>query len=596
MRRWAIVALLAVVAAALLYAAGWRDLLAARSHLLSARDTLTAVVNNEASLQSSEGRRQAVTQVDEAFRQITLAEQAVSGLKPVAVAQVVPGLRRQRRGVLDLIDDAGTAARTSRRLLERADALAARTTLTDGAIPLAGLAELETEMRRAGQQLAALERSAAGLWLSLREARREFNQVARETSGRLLRGADAVGAARGFMGERGPRTYFVAVQNNAEMRDQGMVLSYAVARFESGRLRVEKTGSIEDLTLAAPVDVPISDATTQAFGHLSPTQLWQSVNAPADFRWSARTMAAMYQQATGSEVDGVIALDVPALAAVLRTVGPVDVDGIAGALTADTLAPVLLNQLYSQYGPGDRRVRQSLLAEVAAAIIDRVSTGSHDAVALGRDLGRSAAGGHLRLWSKDGDEDAAFSRTGLGGSPADVRPDRTFHVAVQNGTGTKLDYFVKPEVAMEVIVSPLGTAVVRTTVKVVNTAPVGAAPSYQLGPDGYYQERVGQYISRVYLWGPRNTERTGQLVESGLALAQTNLTVEAGQSGTVRFDSIIDDAVRDGRLELRLVPQPRLAAMNLTVKLTAPGWKVTGAPTLSQVWDSRVTVGWGLSR
>ena len=49
-----------------------------------------------------------------------------------------------------------------------------------------------------------------------------------------------------------------------------------------------------------------------------PTQTWQSVNTTADFPFSGTAMQAMYAQAGGGHVDGVVALDVNTLASLLN--------------------------------------------------------------------------------------------------------------------------------------------------------------------------------------------------------------------------------------------------------------------------------------
>ena len=83
-------------------------------------------------------------------------------------------------------------------------------------------------------------------------------------------------------------------------------------------------------------------------------------------------MLDMYAQATGEHLDGVVALDVPAISALLRVVGPVTVPGIEGQITADNAAQILLNQLYNGIPAGaappatqDKEGRQ---AEVARAL------------------------------------------------------------------------------------------------------------------------------------------------------------------------------------------------------------------------------------
>ena len=247
---------------------------------------------------------------------------------------LVPGLSRQRRGVVVLLDDARAAAMAGQSLLARADALASRTRFRHGTVPLAGLTELERDVREAGSAIASRDRPDVGLWGQLGQARSDFNAMARVHSDRLLHAAAAMRVARAFAGAEG-RRYFVALQNNAEMRDGGMVLSYAVIRFLRGELTFDHRGQITELMTNRAVDVALSPGSAEVFGPIRPTSLWQSVNATADFAWSGRAMAQMYQQATGEPVDGVIGIDVPGLARVLRVVGPIAVPGLAEPVSAD---------------------------------------------------------------------------------------------------------------------------------------------------------------------------------------------------------------------------------------------------------------------
>ena len=305
-------------------------------------------------------------------------------------------------------------------------------------------------------------------------------------------------------------------------------------------------------------------------------------------------MAQMYQQATGQPVDGVIGIDVPGLARVLRVVGPIAVPGISEPVSADNAARVLLHDLYQGLSPAsDQSVRRELLSHVVEALIERLRHGDHDAVALGRELGEAAAGGHLRLGSFTPSEELTFEQLGLGGSPAGVSASRTFHLAVENRTATKLDYYVVPAVSQRVRLTDQGTAIVRTTVTVDNQAPIGAPPSYQLGPD-QFTRRPGDYTAWVLLWGPQGAAQKGGIEESGLTLTQAITDVGAGTTKQVGFETIIPRAVRDGRLQLRLVPQPRLQPVRLDVTLDAPAWQVKGPASWAGPWDRVRTFTWDL--
>ena len=588
-----------VLVAGTLGALGLSEALRARTQLVAARASLQSAIDNPAGLGTPEGRAAALAQVDGAVASIASARSRVAGSPVLALAGAVPGLQRQRAGFLELIDDSAVAARGGRELLAAVDALAGRTQFRDGVVPLEGLAELQRSVRTAGEVIGARAGDGrGGLWGPLGDAREEFDDIAGSSSRRLTQGAEALGAARTFLGADGRRRYLVAAQNNAEMRDQGAVLSYVVVTFENGRMIRERQGSVADLTLQAPTATPVPPGTREAFGSIKPTQIWQSVNATADFAFSGRAMVDMYRQAVGQPLDGVIALDVPALAGLLRTVGAVSIDGVAEPVSADNVGRMLLNDFYQGLGPtSDQTIRRERQGDVVRAVMDRLTSGTHDAVAVGRSLGDAASGGHLRLWSADAVEEEIFERTGLGGGPGAKEADRTFHVAVQNRTASKLDYFVKPSVHQHVRLTKQGTAVVRTTVVIENQAPPGATPSYQFGPPGI-TENPGDYLAWVLLWGPEGSRQLqSSVAESGLNLSQFVLVVPAGERREVTFETVLPNAVRGNELRLRLVPQPRLEPMTLSVTLLTEGRSVSGSPTESQgLWDRVRSLTWTVGR
>ena len=580
----------------LLVAWGYRDARHARGQLAAARETLRQITDDPVALQTPEGREAARGRIDQVVGTLVTGRRGVARSPAMTVAQVVPGLSGQRRGLLRLFDDGADAARAGRDLLGGADALADRTALRDGVVPAEGIRALEADVRATARRIRGLVRSPAGLWGPVRDARRAFDEVAASTADRLDDGSETMRAVLTFAGAGGDRRHLIALQNNAEMRDQGMVLQYAVATFSGGRLGFERNGSVADLQLDGPAPTPVPEGTQKVFGFLRPTQLWQSVNATADFAFSGRAMSDMFRQATGTPVDGVIAIDVPGLAAVLAVVGPVQVPGLAEPVTAENAGRVLLHDLYQGLPPvADVSGRRERLGEVTRALIDRLTQGSYDLVRLGRVLGESARGGHLRLWSAVGEEEEVFERSGIGGSPAGRTPERTFHLAVENRTATKLDYFVQPRVRQEVDVTRGGDAVVRTFVVLHNLAPPGQAPSYQLGPDAN-TENPGDYLAWLLLWAPPQARQAGGVAESGLLLSERVVLAPAGQTREILVTTVIPDAVRDGRLELRLVPQARLVPVGLEVRLNASGWHVEGPASWAGPWDRVLNFRWGLSR
>lgn len=594
-RRYALRALAVIIpvgfAAAIVGGFAYRDVRRVRSAVTQAHGIAVDAMSGASSASTTSQRDAIRTKLAAADDRLASAEADVRSSWSLRFARLVPVIGRQANGLLQLVVDSRTATVAGVSLIDTLNAAAHDLTFNQGSINLAAVRRVEDQVHTAASQLQSVVRPNAGLLGPLGSARRLLDDKAAEVAGRLASSGDALGVVRSLLGENEPRRYFVPLQNNAEMRDSGMVLSYAVVTFVNGHMAVERHGSIEELGLSAPVNVPLPRGTDLAWGDEQPTRLWQSVMAPADFVWSARVMKAMYAQAASADIDGVIALDVPALADAMRVTGPLTVASVGTTLTGDNLAAVLLDQLY-RAASAHQSFRHQQVSDVATELLSRISNGGTDTLALARQLGDAAAGGHLRLWSSRDDEEHVIEATGLGGGPAIRRPDRTFHVAVENGTASKLDYWVTSDVSFDVTLTQFGTAVVKTTVTVINPAPLSGVSAYQVGPDGLTQKRAGEYIGRVAQWAPRNAVQPGALPESGLGLQTKFTTVEAGGHGQVEFVAVIPNAVRDGRLELRLVPQARLTPPTVRIALHAPGWRVTGGPPSRLSWARTVTATW----
>ena len=600
----------ALVLVVVMLAAGARDLLDARDRLVSAKTTLDEIVSNPSVLNTVAGRATTSQQLSVAIDEVAAARQIITSSFALKIAQFVPLASAQGSGVLHLADDSNTALTIGNDLIAQADQLVAQGKVSAAQVPIASLATFETDLRSAGTTISRLDRSSRGLLGPLGQARRQFNTLASSTGTRLLNDADAVDVGESLLGSGGVRHYFLALENNAEMRDQGAILSYALLTVTNGHVQVTEHGPIDTpiqvpgagaskglmLTKAAPVAIP--PGTESVFGDIDPTETWQSVNASADFDFTGRAIQAMFHQATGQSVDGVIALDVPALASLLSVVGPVTDPDINEVDTATNAGTLLLHDLYDSFSDNQQVARKEVLSEVVTQVVSRLSAGSFDPLPLAQQLASAAAGGHMRIWSDVGHEEATLERVGLGGGPDTSMANRTFHVSVENATATKLDYYVQTATRQQVDITANGTAIVHTTIVIANGAPVGAAPSYQLGPDHIGTTQPGEYFAWVLLWGPAGSQQGLSVSESGLRLSDTVLpALYAGQTQQIEYDTVIPEAVQHGQLNLRYVPQPRLVPPALSVTVSAPGWRIGGlSPTWAGSWTRTMTLTWNLKR
>lgn len=564
-----------------------------RSPLESVQNTLTEIAHDTNALNSASGRKETEVRLVDASREITSAKNQIDGSVGLKVLGVVPVLHTQKVGLDQLVADLQTTTVSALSLLRSVDTLAAESHGTDISLP--GLEKLGTLFASTHTQMKLADRGAGGLWGPLGRYRNKFDREDVRAVHLLSQGEDATRFAREFLGGDGPRDYLVIGENNAEMRDEGITLSYSLMHTRKGEITETPGGSVDGIEPDSPTPgVSVPAGTEAVFGDLDPTELWQSTNATADFSFSARDMQYMLAYTTGTDVDGVVGVDVVALQALLKLTGPVTVPGIPEAITAQNAANVLLNQLYAGLLPdSDQGPRREEIAEVASAVFHQLGVAKVDVVALARTLATETAERHLQVWDDQPKYERTISELGASGNIDTDDPTRTFHVAVENATATKLDYYVDVAVSDTVSVAPDGSATVITSVKLTNNAPAGQPASYQLGPDGPNTSIPGEYIGRVFLWSPRGSKVSGSVKESGLLLAnEVDLTVLPGQSATTQFETTIPHAIQDNKLNLVFVPQPRLAPETIRVHVVASGTQATAATPLRKT----TTLTWEFER
>ena len=565
-----------------------RDLLRSRQDLSAAASQLATATDQDAAGSLLDATRRAESRTASAQRSIDRAPM-------LWVAQFVPVINTQRNGLVRATRKAHAAAVAVKGLAHTAAAEAEKLTVRNGAVNLGAVHRLGDAVDEAATQLDLTDVHSDAQWGPLGKATRELDSLVSDTRQRLANGAGVMRAVGGLLGDGGNRRVFIALLNNAEMRDQGMVLSYAVADTSGGGFRLARSGSVLDIPVAHAVTEPKLPSGTQTiFGALQPNHVWQSVNATADTSLSGALVRSMYEEATGDRVDGVVAIDVPALAGLLSVTGPVTVPGIAQPIGADNASQVLLNDLYAASSSFRDPYRLEQVGATLDAVVAKIQSGSLNSAAVVRALGTAAEGGHTWVTSADPDAQRALERAGLSGSPGRVHPTRTLHLSVQNGTATKLDYFVDPSVDVRVAVNADDSAIVTTTVTLPNAAPVPTPPGEQFGPDGFVTNTAGLYRGRVYFWGPAGGDQLDSVAESGLRLSFAVADVPAGGTGKLTFTTVVPNAVRHGRLELRFVPQPRVRPMHLDVHVTAVGRKVR-TPRVSADWDRTLDLAWMLS-
>jgi hypothetical protein len=355
----------------------------------------------------------------------------------------------------------------------------------DGRISLQRLRELRPVLARvsgsveqAARILAATERA----WVlpQVADARRQFEAPLKALD-TALRSASAVAARLPeFLGERGLRRYFVAAQNPAELRGTGgFIGSWAILYAQGGRVRFSTFNPIENLPDAIGKVRPPSPDFAERYDGFGGAGFWRNINITPDFPSAAVAIERLFERVADVELDGVIAADPHALAALLGATGPVRAPALRATLNADNVVAFTTNTAYSRIRDTD--ARKQVLGDAAKATLDRFVEGTRDRVAAIRALSSTVAEGHLMFHAVDEDIQEAFLLANVAGRLHTPSWDFV-SISATNAAANKLDFYSERGVAYDVRLNADGSATSALEVLLRNAAPTRGQPQYVIGP------------------------------------------------------------------------------------------------------------------
>jgi hypothetical protein len=425
---------------------------------------------------------------------------------------------------------------------------------------------------------------------------------------RAREAVDTVDAVTGFLGGSGRRRYFLALQNPAELRAAGGIISsYGVLAADGGRLSLESVGRVEDLsrrpgekarTLSGPAGY------LARYGRFGPEQAWQNITMSPDFPSVASVIEELYPQTGGGQLDGVISVDPAALAIVLSVTGAVTPAGWPEPITAANAEAVLLHEQYLRY-PTDHVARVAFLGSAVRATFDRLLTANLPPPRQLIDrFAPAARARHIQLQSTNDLEQRTFERLRIAGS-FDPLPDAdALAVVMQDASGSKIDWFARRSTTYRAVVDPR-TGSVRSTLEVAiqNTAPASGLPAYVIDPSPGAATHPGRGTNRIYL-GVYTKLRVTSAERDGAAM-MTSKEPEQGWNGSFSFQNIAPGATAVFRFYLEgtapMMPTYRLAVRSqvlptperFTLDVSWPGGSQHRSRVLKSdaVFDVKVTGG-----
>jgi hypothetical protein len=518
----------------------------------------------------------------------------------------------------------------------------------DGRIPLQPLRQLAGPLTKAHGLLEEASDLMASVPDSLllppvRDAVAQFRPLLEEARRGTLAVSSLARAMPAFLGGGENRRYFVGAQNPAEQRGTGgLIGSFAILTVRNGELSLGDFRSIQELDTVpvGRVAPPNADYATR-YDPFSSRGYWSNINMTPDFPSAAVAIERLYREVEGAELDGVILADPHMFAALLEAMGSVEIPSTGFVLKSGNAVDYLTNEAYSALPP---RERKAILGDAAEEVLGRFIGGvlggrdagetardgdrSRDdagddpsqegasaqepspergggaAVVAGRALVSGASDGHLLFHSTDPAVQSAFVAAGVAGGLGDPSGD-FLAVALNNTSGTKIDYYLDHTVRYEVELGPEGTGVADVQLGLTNGAPFAGQPSYVIGPHPRTDLESGQSSLYVSLYSAATglletfrrdgaVEAVGSQTELGYPVYSTTAEILAGESQTLQYEWTVDSAWEEdgGQGSYRLVYQGPTSVQpaDLSVAIRIPeGMHVTSFSEGMEIEGDRAT-------
>lgn len=593
-----------------------------QSHLSAAADGLVAgdyQAGNREYLEASESAVQVLKSTDIAqiavLDRVPLARPAVANWRRIAEASV--GIAQGTGELLALYGELSGKAGGAR-------------IFNDGAINLSMLEALPGRVERVSKGLHYAEANLTAI-TTPSAAADTLNRI-RKTALREMRPVqDAVAALEDIapvlptaLGAEEAKRYLVAIGNQAEMRASGGApLTLVMVEFDQGRISIPIKGQTST-QLFPPLNAPVQwygPARNPFFPNNPRLNPFVVTNTHPNFVYSAQEMAGAWEGGGFPRVDGVIYLDLTAIAAVLNATGPVESD-VYGTVTGEQLGQLLLVDAYATFGQAEADQRQAANQKLLDELMARLLSGD-DLVNVAQAMTSTVPGRHFQVWMREPRlESLALDSGAAGMVSAPVSGDWSA-IYTQNGNQSKVDVFQQRNTLLQVTLRADGSASVNQVVTMSNATPadrpegpperigyetmwvknayVMYVPTAAVGVRAFYPDG---FTTRPFKGHPRQQAGAG-FVFDGFGNRMVRLvgwTPPGGRSqlgvsyelpaGTFSVEPLTTSEGTTERLTYRLRAEPQPVFFEPTISLTVtppPGFRVTPVAGM-EVTDSAATV------
>ena len=476
-----------------------------------------------------------VPTITQAANRLSRADRIADRSPFLAMLGVVPGLSDQVHGVRDMTELAERLGRTGvqsslaiDKVLQQAGGDASkRVTLLDTVL---------TELDRVEGVIDEVQIGAHGRLLRpLADARHQLVDELDRAPDRLDEARFYVGGLRRLLA--GPSRYLLLGANNAEMRGgAGMPLSAGVVTITNGDIEFGEFVQLSGLRFGTP-PVTFPEAWRSTYYRWRIGRSFLETSASPNFAVTGPMYQEMAEAAGFGHVDGVLEVDAVALKNLLKVIGPVELDG--QKYDEHNVEQQVLNENYLRFATieDDRGQRVELQSQLAKRIFEAFKEREVPVAQLAFALREAAYGRHLLAHSTDPAVQSLWKSIGADGS---LDPPGLM-VTAENIAANKLDWYLEPNVILNVLPAIDGNWKARLTVSIENPVLKTSSPqidgTYDGLTNGTHRTMVAVYLPRG-AYDIRSLDRpfTEQGPDPPLQMAAKRFEIPRGETRSVALE------------------------------------------------------------
>ncbi len=268
----------------------------------------------------------------------------------------------------------------------------------------------------------------------------------------------------GLLGHDSEKRYLILFQNNNELRATGgFIGSFSLLDVYQGKIVGLETpgGGTYDLDAGQKKLAKAPKALSLINQYFN---IWDA-NWWPDYPTSAKKIEGMYEDASQSSIDGVIAINASVLKNLLEVIGPIELEEYQVTITAENLFTILQQEVELNYDKDENKPK-AIIADLVPKVLEQLLSGTEKQPAMMTTLAKMLANKQIQIYSDDSATQKKLGDFGWAGKMASYDKDY-LNVISTNIAGGKTDNDIFQAIDHKVEIASNGEMV--ATVKITRT-------------------------------------------------------------------------------------------------------------------------------